>query len=75
MCKGGLKPHLFSGRRWANIKSAFDQRRVEFPANTRQWAIVGSMLVHRLRRRPNIQPKKLYFLVFAETPERAGALG
>ena len=29
---------------------------LSFPANTRHWAIVSLMLVHRLRRCPNIQP-------------------
>ena len=35
------------------------------PANTRHWAIVGSMLFHRLRRWPNIEPTLAWCLVFA----------
>ena len=35
------------------------------PANTRHRAIVGSMLVHRLRRWPNIKPTMAQCLVFA----------
>ena len=37
----------------------------DHPANTRHWAIVGSMLVHRLRRWPNIEPTMAKCLVFA----------
>ena len=37
-----------------------------FPANTRHWANVGLMLVHRLRRLPNIKQLLTQCLVFAE---------
>ena len=36
-----------------------------FPANTRHWTNVGSMLVHRLRRYSNITPKLVQCLLFA----------
>ena len=35
------------------------------PSNTRHWTNVGSMLVRRLRRRPNIDPTLVRCLVFA----------
>ena len=35
------------------------------PKNTRHLAIVGSMMVHRLRRWPNIEPTIVEYLVFA----------
>ena len=33
-----------------------DHTVIDTPANTSYWAIVGSMLARRLRRRPNIEP-------------------
>ena len=36
------------------------------PENTSHSAIVGSMLVHRLRRWPNIEPTMVQCLVFGE---------
>ena len=38
---------------------------VDSPANTIHRAIAGSMLVHRLRRWPNIEPTMTQCLVFA----------
>ena len=35
-----------------------------YPANTSHWSIVGLMLVHRLRRWPNIKPTMTRRLVF-----------
>ena len=38
----------------------------DYPTNTRRWALVDVMLVHRLQRWPNIRPAMVQRLVFAE---------
>ena len=58
-------------RRWTDIQAILCQTFVSarngqsFPANTRPRPNVGPMLVHRLRRWPNIGPTLGRYLVFA----------